>query len=91
MKHFCPVPLLVILVFVAGTRSFGDTALNNFVTQLLRIEAGKAAAADAYHFENPRRGWIFLRALTGTGTSDGIALTIDASAENGSHGHIIHQ
>jgi len=91
MKHFCPVPLLVILVFVAGTRSFGDTALNNFVTQLLRIEAGKAAAADVYHFENPRRGWIFLRALTGTGTSDGIALTIDGSAESGSHGHVIHQ
>ena len=46
MKHFCPVPLLVILVLVAGARSFGDTVLNNFVTQLLRIENGTIGTRD---------------------------------------------
>ena len=59
----------------------GPRRLNNFVTELVRIENAVADGGFDIAFDNPREGWVFFRAEGTVGRAGGLALALGAAGD----------
>jgi hypothetical protein len=60
-------------VFPAGLRS--PLRLNNFVSELLRVETVSTAEPVSYSFENPRFGWVYIALRADTRQGEQVELS----------------